>query len=89
MCNGVPTAPNVPSQPSPSFRKTNTQVAVTEVVPGDLVVLSAGDMIPADGLVLRGQDFFVKQGLPIGEPYPVEKRRGPLPADATERQGFP
>jgi Mg2+-importing ATPase len=62
------------------------EVAVTEVVPGDLVVLSAGDMIPADGLVLESNDFFVKQALLTGEPYPVEKRPGELAATATDIQ---
>lgn len=61
-------------------------VPVTEVVPGDLVVLSAGDMIPADGRVLESDDFFVKQALLTGEPYPVEKRPGALAADATDLQ---
>jgi len=51
-------------------------VPVTEVVPGDLAVLSAGDMVPADGWVLEANDLFVKQALLTGEPYPVEKRPG-------------
>lgn len=62
------------------------EVAVTEVVPGDIVVLSAGDMIPADGVVLESNDFFVKQALLTGEPYPVEKRPGALAASATDIQ---
>ena len=62
------------------------EIPVTEVVPGDLVVLSAGDMIPADGRVLEARDFFVKQALLTGEPYPVEKRPGELPAGATDIQ---
>ena len=62
------------------------EVAATEVVPGDLAVLSAGDMIPADSLVLEAQDLFVKQALLTGEPYPVEKRPGPLPPEATDLQ---
>jgi P-type Mg2+ transporter len=61
-------------------------VPVTEVVPEDLAVLSAGDMIPADGLVLEAQDLFVKQALLTGEPYPVEKHPGTLAADSTELQ---
>ena len=52
------------------------EIPVTELVPGDLVVLSAGNMIPADGRVLEARDFFVKQALLTGEPYPVEKRPG-------------
>ncbi len=59
---------------------------MTDVVPGDLVVVSAGDMIPADGRVLTAEDLFVKQALLTGEPYPVEKRPGQLPATATDLQ---
>ncbi len=65
---------------------TKSEVAVTEVVPGDLVVLSAGDMIPADGRVLEASDFFVKQALLTGEAYPVEKRPGELIATASDIQ---
>ena len=64
----------------------SVDVPVTEVVPGDLVVVSAGDMIPADGRVLEADDLFVKQALLTGEPYPVEKRPGPLALDATDLQ---
>jgi Mg2+-importing ATPase len=53
-------------------------IAVTEVVPGDLILLSAGDMVPADGRVVEARDFFVKQALLTGESYPVEKRPGEL-----------
>ena len=62
------------------------KVAVAEVVPGDLVVLSAGDMIPADARVLEANDFFVKQALLTGEAYPVEKHVGELAATATDIQ---
>ncbi|WP_292528339.1 magnesium-translocating P-type ATPase [Methylocystis sp.] len=62
------------------------EAPVADVVPGDLVILSAGDMIPADGLVLEARDLFVKQALLTGEPYPVEKRPGPVEADATDIQ---
>ena len=55
---------------------------VTELVPGDVVLLSAGDLIPADALVLEARDFFVKQALLTGEPYPVEKHAAPPPLDA-------
>jgi len=62
------------------------EAPVADVVPGDLVILSAGDMIPADGMVLEARDLFVKQAVLTGEPYPVEKRPGPLPSDATDIQ---
>jgi Mg2+-importing ATPase len=63
-----------------------TEIPVTEVVPGNLVVLSAGDMSPADGRTLEAHDFFVKQALLNGESYPVEKRASELAATATDIQ---
>ena len=62
-------------------------VPVAAVVPGDIMVLAAGDLVPADGVVLEARDFFVKQALLTGEPYPVEKRCGTVAADATDLQG--
>jgi Mg2+-importing ATPase len=53
---------------------------VRQIVPGDVVRLSAGDLAPADGLALAAHDFFVNQALLTGEPYPVEKNPGALPA---------
>lgn len=44
-----------------------------EIVPGDLVLLSAGDLIPADGFLTESRDFFVNQSMLTGETYPVEK----------------
>jgi len=62
------------------------EIPVSEVVPGDLAILSAGDMIPADGLVLEAKDLFIKQSLLTGESYPVEKHPGVLAADASDIQ---
>jgi Mg2+-importing ATPase len=59
-------------------------VPVTDVVPGDVVVLAAGDLVPADGRVLEARDFFVQQANLTGEPYPVEKHAGEVPAGARE-----
>jgi magnesium-transporting ATPase (P-type) len=42
-------------------------------VPGDIVVLSAGDMIPADLRLLSARDLFVGQAAMTGEALPVEK----------------
>ncbi|NWG30783.1 MAG: magnesium-translocating P-type ATPase [Rhodocyclaceae bacterium] len=50
------------------------EVPVVEIVPGDVVRLTAGDLVPADGRVLEARDFFVNQAQLTGEPYPVEKR---------------
>lgn len=44
------------------------------VVPGDVVLLSAGSLIPADGVLLEAQDFFVSQAVLTGETFPVEKK---------------
>jgi Mg2+-importing ATPase len=54
------------------------EVAVQEVVPGDVVLLSAGDLVPADGRVIEAHDLFMRQALLTGEPYPVEKHPGDL-----------
>ena len=61
-------------------------VAISEVVPSDLISLSAGDLIPADGVVVEAFDFFVKQALLTGETYPVEKKPGVLPDTAIDIQ---
>lgn len=53
-----------------------------ELVPGDVVLLSAGDLIPADAQVLEAKDFFVNQALLTGEPYPVERHAGAPTDDA-------
>ncbi len=50
------------------------EIPVVELVPGDVVLLSAGDLAPADGRVLAARDLFVNQAMLTGESYPVEKR---------------
>jgi Mg2+-importing ATPase len=62
-------------------------IAVEEVVPGDVAILSAGSLIPADGVLLEANDFFVNQAVLTGETYPVEKSIGAVAANAalTER----
>jgi Mg2+-importing ATPase len=49
-------------------------IPVERLVPGDVVAISAGARIPADGRLLEGRDLFVNQALLTGEPYPVEKQ---------------
>jgi Mg2+-importing ATPase len=61
-------------------------VPVSVLVPGDVVLLAAGDRVPADGRLLEARDFFVNQGLLTGEAFPVEKRPATLCADALELQ---
>jgi Mg2+-importing ATPase len=63
------------------------EVPLAELVPGDVVRLSAGDMIPADLRVLSCKDLFVIQASLTGESYPVEKfdaREPPRPATPLE-----
>lgn len=57
-----------------------------QVVPGDLVMLSAGSMIPADGVVLEANDFFVNQAVLTGETFPVEKEPATVPENASLSQ---
>jgi P-type Mg2+ transporter len=49
------------------------EVPLEHVVPGDIVHLSAGDMVPADARVLAAKDLFVNQSALTGESLPVEK----------------
>jgi len=57
-------------------------IPTDRTVPGDVVLLSAGSLIPADGLVIEARDFFVNQAVLTGETFPVEKMPGILPEDA-------
>jgi Ca2+-transporting ATPase len=54
------------------------EVPAAEVVPGDLVIVRAGEPLPADGLLVGGADLQVEESMLTGEAYPVAKR--PLPA---------
>lgn len=58
------------------------QIPAEQVVPGDVVLLSAGSLILADAIVLDAKDFFVNQAVLTGETFPVEKLPGAVPADA-------
>ncbi|MGQ5525131.1 magnesium-translocating P-type ATPase [Chitinimonas sp. PSY-7] len=49
------------------------ELSIKFLVPGDVIVLSAGDMIPADCRVLTAKDLFVSQAAMTGESMPVEK----------------
>jgi Mg2+-importing ATPase len=60
------------------------EIPLEEVVPGDVVVLAAGSIIPADLRILSAKDFFVTQSALTGESMPVEKS-----ADANQPAGRP
>jgi len=56
------------------------EVPLTEVVPGDLVILDAGTIVPADIRLIAAKDLFVSQSALTGESMPVEKNAEPCPA---------
>jgi P-type Mg2+ transporter len=49
------------------------EIPIEEIVPGDLVALSAGDMIPADLRLISAKDLFINQSTLTGEAMPIEK----------------
>jgi Mg2+-importing ATPase len=49
------------------------EIPLRDLVPGDIINLSAGDMIPGDVRILSAKDLFVSQGTLTGESLPVEK----------------
>jgi Mg2+-importing ATPase len=53
------------------------EMPLRDLVPGDVIHLSAGDMIPGDVRVLSSKDLFVSQGSLTGESLPVEKFHDP------------
>ena len=58
-----------------------TSIPATALVPGDLVELSAGQLVPADARVIEASDFLVVESALTGESLPVEKQPGCLPPD--------
>jgi Mg2+-importing ATPase len=54
------------------------EVRLNEIVPGDIIYLSAGDIVPADARVITAKDLFVNQSVLTGESFPVEKIAQPL-----------
>jgi Mg2+-importing ATPase len=61
----------------------DTEVPLKMLVPGDIIRLAAGDMVPADVRVLTAKDLFLNQAALTGESMPVEK--GPAPTSGEMR----
>nr|WP_068889424.1 magnesium-translocating P-type ATPase [Pedobacter panaciterrae] len=57
------------------------EIPVEEIVPGDIIMLSAGDVIPADCLILESNELFVDEAAFTGETFPVEKVSAVLAAE--------
>ena len=60
---------------------SSKEIPVEEIVPGDIVILNAGDIVPGDGLVLESKDLFVDEAMLTGETFPVEKMAAVLPVE--------
>ncbi len=54
-------------------KNSQFEMPIQYLVPGDIILLSAGDMIPADCRILSAKDLFVSQAAMTGESMPVEK----------------
>lgn len=58
------------------------EISIEEVVPGDIVMLNAGDIVPGDCILLESKDLFVDEAMLTGETFPVEKNISVLAAGA-------
>ncbi|MDB6035515.1 MAG: magnesium-translocating P-type ATPase [Verrucomicrobiales bacterium] len=59
------------------------EIPVEKIVPGEIVVLHAGDLVPADGALLEGKTLFVDEATLTGETLPTEKLPGIVSPEAT------
>ncbi|MBE0538928.1 MAG: magnesium-translocating P-type ATPase [Ignavibacterium sp.] len=57
------------------------EIHVEEIVPGDVVILSAGSVVPGDALIIESKDLFVDEAALTGETFPVEKNISVLDKD--------
>jgi Mg2+-importing ATPase len=64
------------------------EVPLSELVPGDIISLSAGNIVPADARVMHARDFFVDQSALTGESFPVEKTPQVRGGDNQEPQHY-
>ncbi|MGZ3437643.1 MAG: magnesium-translocating P-type ATPase, partial [Gemmatimonadaceae bacterium] len=65
------------------------EASLKMLVPGDIVRLAAGDMVPADVRVLSAKDLFLNQAALTGEALPVEKKSAPASANVQNPLEFP
>ncbi len=72
--------------PTATVKRDGNWIELTrrQIVPGDVVRLSAGDLVPADARLLRSQDLHVQQAALTGESMPVEKYVGGGESDAND-----
>ncbi len=63
-------------------------VKLSEIVPGDIIYLIAGDLVPADSRLISAKDLNLNQSALTGEAFPVEKNAAPLAAVTSEMTGW-
>lgn len=61
---------------------TYSEVPLKDIVPGDIITLKAGDIVPADCLLIISNELFTNEAAFTGESFPVEKKTGITAADA-------
>jgi Mg2+-importing ATPase len=66
-----------------------SELRISEIVPGDIVLLQAGSIIPADLRLISAKDFFVSESTLTGESMPVEKTIAPGDASAHSPMELP
>ena len=59
-------------------------IPLEQLVPGDIVELSGGVLVPADGILITAKDIYVNQALLTGESFPVEKQVGDLKVETDD-----
>ena len=57
------------------------QIHLSDLAPGDVVLLSAGNVVPADARIIESKDLYVDQSALTGESFPVDKQPEPLKKD--------
>ena len=62
------------------------EVPLEEITPGDIVILTAGDLVPGDCALVDSRDLFLDEATLTGETYPVEKESGILPPETSLSQ---
>ncbi len=62
------------------------EIPVEMIVPGDVVLLAAGDRIPGDGVIVESKDLFIDEATLTGETYPVAKTSTVLPIETALSQ---
>jgi Mg2+-importing ATPase len=59
------------------------EIKLSEIIPGDIIYLSAGDIAPADARIVAAKDLFINQSALTGESFPVEKTVAPVSGKAS------